>query len=239
MNRRHNILIVEDEMVISMELAATLKRLGYEISGQAISGEEAVKKADELLPDLILMDIRLQGDMDGIEAAGIIRSRHDIPVVFLTAHSDEATLKRAIEIQPSGYLIKPFRDRELYSTIELGLHKRDIRRRMKASEETRNHLQPYSLPESALLLLSQDGVITEATAAAEELLNVAPGTLINTRFDAWISRSAKDPGTVILPEAVYLKSADGREIPVIMTMGVLMEREWKGAGYVISLTRRE
>jgi len=239
MNRRHTILIVEDEMVISMELVATLKRLGYEISGQAISGEEAVIKAGELLPDLILMDIRLQGDMDGIEAAGIIRSKYDIPVVFLTAHSDEATLKRAIEIQPSGYLIKPFRDRELYSTIELGLHKREIRRRIRAPGDARNHLESFALPGSAFLLLSQDGVIIEATTEAEGLLGVTPGALTNTRLDALIVRKAEDHVSVILPEAVCLKSADGRAIPVTMNMGMLMEGERKGTGYVISLARRE
>lgn len=239
MNTRHKILIIEDEMVISMELTATLKRLGYEISGQAISGEEAVIKAGDLRPDLILMDIRLQGDMDGIEAAEIIRSRYDIPVVFLTAHSDEATLKRAIEIQPSGYLIKPFRDRELYSTIELGLHKRDIRRRIKAREDTRKHLELHSVEGSALFLLSKDGVIIEATRAAEELLGYAPDALINTRFDALIRGGEEEQVTVILPEAVSLKSADGGEIPVTMTMGMLMEGGGGGAGYIISLTRRD
>jgi DNA-binding NarL/FixJ family response regulator len=104
MKPTHQILIVEDEMIISMELAQTLRRLGYGIAGQVTKGEDAIELAGKVKPDLVLMDIVLQGEIDGIGAAELIWNRYHIPVIFLTAHSDKATLERAIAIQPSGYL---------------------------------------------------------------------------------------------------------------------------------------
>ncbi|NLW75127.1 MAG: response regulator, partial [Methanomicrobiales archaeon] len=101
------ILIVEDEMIISMEIKQKLRGMGYEVVGQAITGESAILKAGEKNPDLVLMDIRLKGEMDGITAAKRIIELYDLPIIFLTAHSDKATLERAIAVSPSGYLLKP------------------------------------------------------------------------------------------------------------------------------------
>ena len=108
-----SILIVEDEVIVAMELANRLGRLGYEVIGITERGEEAVVLARERRPDLVLMDIRLAGPMDGIEVAEQIRRDCDIPVIYLTAHSDGDTLERAKHSAPSGYLRKPFDEREL------------------------------------------------------------------------------------------------------------------------------
>ncbi len=117
------ILIVEDEAITALDLKRELLSLGHEVVGIADNAADAVKIAEELKPGLVLMDILLRGDMDGITAASAIRGDDDIPVVFLTAHSDEATLERALNAAPFGYILKPFQARELKVTIEVALYK--------------------------------------------------------------------------------------------------------------------
>jgi PAS domain S-box-containing protein len=129
------ILVAEDEGIIAKDLEHTLKGMGYAVSGTASSGEEAIRKALETRPDLILMDIVLRGDMDGVAAAEEIRSRLEIPVVFLTAHADEKTLQRAKISGPFGYLLKPFEERGLRGTIEVALHIHAMEKKLKKSAE--------------------------------------------------------------------------------------------------------
>ena len=111
------ILIVEDEAVTAMDLAAELRGLGYEVCGTEDTVEEAVAAVEREKPGLVLMDIRLGDNGDGVDAARRISSGHDTAVVFLTAHSDEETLSRALAVSPYGYIVKPFRARELKSSI--------------------------------------------------------------------------------------------------------------------------
>jgi two-component system, response regulator PdtaR len=120
------ILIVEDEAISVMTLEDSLHEMGYSVVGNAANAGDAIKLAEEFRPDLILMDIHIQGDMDGIETAELINSRFHIPVIYLTAHSDEKTIERATKTMPYGYLIKPFRMKEMYSTIEIALYKHRI-----------------------------------------------------------------------------------------------------------------
>lgn len=127
---RARILIVEDEGIIAQDIQATLEKLGYEVPAIAVVGEEAIEKAAELRPDLVLMDIMLWGGMDGVEAAAHIRERLCIPIIFLTAHSDNATLQRAKVTSPYGYIVKPLVERELRIGIEMALHKHAAERRL-------------------------------------------------------------------------------------------------------------
>lgn len=113
-----NIMIVEDEGVVSIDIRNMLKNAGYGIAAVAFQGEEAVRKAEQSTPDLILMDIGLKGEIDGIEAARKIRDRFQIPVVFLTGFADEATVAKAQEVNPSGFIIKPINEEELKKTLE-------------------------------------------------------------------------------------------------------------------------
>lgn len=117
------ILIVEDEAIVAMVIKKRLLSLGYVVSGVAASGDEAITRVEGTYPDLVLMDILLKGDMDGIEAGGIIQERFNVPVVFLTAHSDDKTLERAKQIDPYGYIIKPFTEKDLSTTIGIALHR--------------------------------------------------------------------------------------------------------------------
>ena len=117
------ILIVEDVGSVTLVLTAALEALGYEVVGNAVEGTEAVRLTDEHRPDVVFMDISLEGDVDGVEAAGTIRSEFGTPVVFLTSHTDAETLERARTIEPHGYLVKPLEPRMLGPTIEMALHK--------------------------------------------------------------------------------------------------------------------
>lgn len=119
------ILIVEDDGLVAKDIETMLKRLGYDVAGVVMSGEKAVIKATDLQPELILMDIGLRGDMDGIEAAEKIRSRLNIPVVYLTAYGDEDTIQRAKMTKPLGFLSKPIQEDDLSLAIEEALSKSD------------------------------------------------------------------------------------------------------------------
>lgn len=129
------ILIVEDESIVAMDIKHRAEGLGYEVTAITPSGEEALEHVAGTRPDLVLMDIVLKGEMDGIEAAQKIRDSYDIPVVYLTAYSDERTLKRAKITEPFGYIIKPFEDRELHSAVEVALYKHQMESKLKESEK--------------------------------------------------------------------------------------------------------
>jgi len=134
MSNAKKILIVEDEMVVSMDLAQRLRKLGYECS-TVPSGEQALEEIQVFLPDVALLDINLNGKMDGIATAAKIRMSHDIPVVYLTANSDEHTLNRAQLTHPASYLLKPFKERELHICIEMALVNHALQRELKAARE--------------------------------------------------------------------------------------------------------
>jgi len=118
------ILVVEDEAIIARDIQSTLHRLGYRVPQPVASCLEALRAVIVHRPDLVLMDIRIQGDVDGIETAARIRDSHGTPVVYLTSYSDATTMASAKASGASGYLLKPFRDHDLETAIELALHKR-------------------------------------------------------------------------------------------------------------------
>jgi two-component system, response regulator PdtaR len=117
----NKILIVEDDKIISELIEWRLKKMGYTVSGKVATGLDAVNLTNETMPDAILMDIFLQGNMDGIEAAKIIKEKFTIPIIFLTAYSDEKVLERIIPIKPSHYILKPFTDDDLRIALRLSL----------------------------------------------------------------------------------------------------------------------
>ncbi len=134
-DKKTRILVVEDETIVALDLQNSLKILGYEVVGHASSGEEAIAKANAMHPDLVLMDIILKGEMDGVQAADTIRAQLNIPIIFLTACADERTLQRAKVTEAFGYLLKPFEERELHGHIEIALYKHTMEKRLRESEE--------------------------------------------------------------------------------------------------------
>lgn len=129
------ILIVEDEQIVAADIENVLEHLGYRVVGTVDCGEEACRVAVETEPDLVLMDVRIRGAIDGIETAQRIRQQRDVPIVFLTAHSDHETLDRAKETGPYGYLVKPFAERDLQATIEVALRQGALDRRLRQSHQ--------------------------------------------------------------------------------------------------------
>ncbi|OPX64441.1 response regulator [Methanoregula sp. PtaB.Bin085] len=125
------ILIVEDELIVAEDLKMTLVTLGYEVVGISVTGEHAIELAGETRPDVILMDIMLAGELDGIATAGKIRAQYDIPVIYVTAYADENLVARAKLTEPFGYIVKPFNEREVNSNIEISLYRHRIERELK------------------------------------------------------------------------------------------------------------
>jgi CheY-like chemotaxis protein len=130
------ILIVEDEAIVSADIANKLRRLGYKVVGSTNTGEEAVNLARQFRPLLVLMDISLAGTMDGIAAAEAICRECQIPVILLTAHTDNVTIQRARDAKAFGIINKPFEDRELHMQIEMALNKHTDERRFHVSESS-------------------------------------------------------------------------------------------------------
>jgi len=118
-----NIMVIEDESIVAKDIQVCLRKLGYNVVGTFPSGEQAVEEAKTLLPDLVMMDIMLKGQMSGIEAADAIRKEQDIPFIFLTAYTDRNTVDKAKETEPYGYIIKPFKEIDIQTAIEIALYK--------------------------------------------------------------------------------------------------------------------
>jgi signal transduction histidine kinase len=139
------ILVVEDEIIVAEDIAGRLKKLGYAVTATVSSGEEAIQKVAENQPDLVLMDIVLKGDMDGVTAAEKIRSNTNIPTIFLTAYADDKTLQRAKLTNPFGYIVKPFQQNDLRVAIEIALHRHEIeakiQKALQVSEAARESIE--------------------------------------------------------------------------------------------------
>ncbi len=127
-----NVLVVEDEVIIGQDIRRILIGFGYDVTAVAATGDDAIRAARTRPPDIVLMDIKLKGRLDGIETATRLRDEHDVPVVYLTSHSDEPTLVRAKTTRPHGYVVKPFTDRELRTCIEIALGRRELESKARA-----------------------------------------------------------------------------------------------------------
>ncbi|MCH2197282.1 MAG: response regulator [Flavobacteriales bacterium] len=130
-----NILVTEDESIVRKDIERSLKKLGYNVIGSTDTGEKAVELAGRLKPDLALMDIMLKGDMTGIEAAEQIKKSIDIPIIFLTAYADDSTLAKAKVTEPHGYILKPFKEIDIHTSIEMAIHKHKKEKEFKIEAE--------------------------------------------------------------------------------------------------------
>jgi len=169
------ILIVEDERITAEDIKGALEGAGYNVPDLVSSGEDAVKKAGEIRPDLILMDIHLDGKMDGIEAAEIIRDKYGIPVIYLTAYSDSITVQRAKITEPSGYILKepfgfihkPFEESELHTTIEITLYRDKVEKKLRDHEQLIKAI--LNNVNDAVIVTDSEGKIKFINPVAEDL----------------------------------------------------------------------
>lgn len=165
-----SILIVEDEAIIALEVESNLKEMGYRSLGIVDSGQMAIEMAEKKKPDLILMDIRIKGDMDGIDTAEIIRNQWGIPVVFTTAYLDQERIDRAKITMPFGYLLKPIRERDLKVAVDMALYASKVDNNRREAER-RSRFQSYILNslQQAVIATDLEGNIEYFNKAAEKL----------------------------------------------------------------------
>lgn len=155
------VLIVEDDNVIAMELEQQIKQLGYTVIGPVASGAAALKNAEIARPDLVLMDISIQGPADGIETAEAIRYRFDIPVIYLTAHADQTTIERAKMTEPLGYLLKPWREHELQAAITVALHKHKMNKALEQRQTDFLAMLTHDIQNPLQLVLGYADILAE------------------------------------------------------------------------------
>src|SRR5947209_7887724 len=221
------ILIVEDEQIVAMDLQDKLEAMGYRVAGHASSGEGAVAQAERLRPDLVLMDVRLDGEMDGIEAAGLIRQRLAVPVVYLTAYSGDDVVGRAMQSAPFGYVLKPYNDRELSLVIEVALDRHRTQRLLAQREQLL--ACPRSSIGDAVLCADAGGRVSFLNPVAQSLtgwpLDEARGRpaeevfrivneLTGTAVESPLARALREREAVPLANHTVLVGRDGRRVPI-------------------------
>ncbi|MDR3640871.1 MAG: HD domain-containing protein [Humidesulfovibrio sp.] len=235
------ILVVEDEAIVALDIQARLTRLGFEVVGHAATGAEALRLAECCHPDLVLMDVLLSGPKDGIDTAGELILYHHLPVIYLTAMTDQTTLERAKQSGPSGYLSKPFEDHELSLAIEMALVKFEADNRLKDSER----LLATTLGSLAEAVISTDkiGLVTYLNAAAIRLLGGETASAIGlpwTGLFSILDEASREPvegleeicvprGEHPLCEDMILVTLDGREVPVALSVSPLLAPGKEGA----------
>lgn len=201
------ILIVEDETIIALDIAATLRRLGYEVVGMVGTGAAAVDSASLHKPDLILMDIRLKGPMDGIEAATLIQQRQPTPVIFLTAHGDADTVVRSKAASPHAYLLKPFDERALHRVVEIALHRavteksaRDETLDALWKSEERFRLLVDAVKDYAIFMIDREGRIASWNPGAERMTGFTEGEILGQSFATLFAESEKEKTETLFTE---------------------------------------
>ncbi|WP_427159287.1 ATP-binding protein [Aliinostoc sp. HNIBRCY26] len=221
------ILVVEDEVIVARTITSHLSQLGYTVVGTASSGKVAIAKALETRPELVLMDIILKGEMDGIDAASYIREYLDIPVIFLTAYGDDHTLQRAKITQPFGYIVKPFTSKDLRIAIEIGLLKHRLERDIR---ENRDKLATLLNSISDAVIATDDqGIITFMNPAAEALTgwnrqdaigeDVAKifsliDEVTEAKIENPVRKVLREQQVVYLEEFTSLITKEGKRIPI-------------------------
>jgi PAS domain S-box-containing protein len=195
----HGILVVEDERLIAADIENALKKLGYMVVGNVASGEDAISTSDRVRPELVPMDVRLRGDMDGIQAAEIIRDRFNVPVVYLTAYADEETILRAKKTTPFGYLVKPFNERELRATIEIAFYTHQMERALADERAKRHAAEEFKIlvdgvSDYAIFMLDRDGRVTTWNSGAERLKGYTREEIIGKDFSIFYTEEARQAG---------------------------------------------
>lgn len=222
-----HILIVEDESFVALDLQEQLEEMGYAVAGVANNGSSALALARETEPDLVLMDVSLQGPMSGIDVATEMRRTLDVPVIFLSSYSDVQTIARAAEVQPYGYMTKPFQPDELRAMVQISLHKSQAERRWRASQHW--YQSTLRCVEDAIVICEADGRIRFINPAAEKLSGClhaqAKGQLLSDVLDIKMEDGSRFDLSLLLAkpaeqwprgqaQAASLHNRDGDDIPV-------------------------
>jgi two-component system, cell cycle sensor histidine kinase and response regulator CckA len=197
-----SIMVVEDEIVIAHDIRRILTGFGYDVLPLVATGSDALRTAEARTPDLVLMDIKLKGAMDGVETAGRLQEKHGTPIVYLTSHSDETTLARAKQTNPFGYIIKPFTDRELRTCIEVALGKHELESKLIARERWF----------STTLRSIGDAVIATDEREVIKFMNAAAESLTGWQMSDAVGRK--------LSEVVHLVDHENKPLPALVAHGL-------------------
>lgn len=243
---KERILVVEDNCIVAMDIQKSLETMGYTVLMPVSSGEEATIKAAGSVPDLILMDIELKGEMSGTDAAGQIHSQLNIPVVYLTAYSDDEVLEKAKITEPYGYLVKPFENGELRSVIEIALHKHKIESKRKQSEEwSSTTLRSIG---DAVITTDTEGEVTLLNRVAESLTGwtqaEAKGSALDKVFhivNEETGNPVENPTKKVLEEKrnielvdhTVLIAKDGKKIPIDINSSPIRNEQGEIIGVVL------
>jgi len=229
------ILVVEDEIIVAMDIRRRLEKMGYGVVGNEVRGEEAIRTAFEARPDLILMDIKLKGEMDGITAAARIHDSLDTPIIFLTAYSDRPSLDRAKITEPFGYVLKPFEERELSIAVEMALYKSSMDREIRESRKWL-HATLSSLAE-AVVTTDPAGTVHSLNPAAERLLGCtaaeAVGAPLSELCSFTPSRDEDELGS--FPNAGLLECRTGVSVNVDRREETIHDRDGEVIGRTVVL----
>jgi len=241
------ILVVEDEAIVAMDLQNKLEDLGYSVPALSYSGEEAIDLAHSLNPDLVLMDIKLNGETDGIQAAEQIRDQLDLPVVYLTAYADDDTLQRAKLTSPFGYLLKPVEQRDLQTAVEVAIYKHGVERKLKASEQwLATVLRSTS---DAVAATDENGSISFMNPVAETLmgwpaedaLGKQLADLFNIRYGQSqrpamnpVGKALRENRVVNLAHDTELFTKDGSSLPINGTAAPIKDDDGNPTGVVLT-----
>ncbi|MCL4191680.1 MAG: sigma 54-interacting transcriptional regulator [Thermoguttaceae bacterium] len=209
------ILIVEDEQLIAMDLEAQLNRLGHRVAGLACTGEDAIAAAIQCKPDLVLMDVRLAGSMDGIDAAREISRTCQAPVVFLTAYADIETLRRASLAEPYGYLVKPFDQRDLEAAVEISLHKAEADRRLRRNRDDLRTI--LDAQRQGTIMIDAAGRVVFASRAACRMASVDEATVLGKPLGEMLPLA--DNQLAALEGLWNLPVEDRGKMPVVLGAG--------------------
>lgn len=188
--KKQRILLVEDEAIIALNIKTDLEIRGFTVVKIVSSGKAAINAADEYIPDLILADIIIDGEMDGIDAVIEIQKKHDIPVIYLTAHSEDSTLQKAKSTRPYGYILKPINLNELYSSIDIALYKYSMEQKLKESEK-RYRMLIESIND-VIYATDDSGVITYVSPQIEELLGYSVSDVVGKNYADFVSDEDRD-----------------------------------------------
>jgi PAS domain S-box-containing protein len=240
----YSVLVVEDERIVAKDLQQTLQGLGYDAFAIASSAEEAMARASERCPDVVLMDVRIKGPLDGIETAKMMRARFGVPIIYLTAHADIAIIERAKATDPQGYLLKPVKSAELLSAIEVSRYRHDLSQRLREAEE-RFRLAIDEAP-IGMALVRLDGLFLRVNHALCRIVGYSSDELTALTFQAITHPDDLEANVALAGQVArgeipkyqlakrYIRK-DGSVVDVMVSVSVVRERSGEPLYYVAQM----
>ena len=241
--KKNKVLIIEDEGILSMDMSVSLKSMGYQVIDAVPSGEEAIQLLENVVPDVILMDVQLSGELDGIQTAEKINKKYNIPIIYISEHTDELTLSRAKITGPYGYVKKSFNFTELHTTIDMAIYKNEMQQKVVENEYLLN--TTLLNIEDAVINVDNEGVIKYLNKSAEAMLNITKSNANKAVIDRigikWINNKGKElkhpyiqkrKRKLVKTEYVLLNTVSGGTIPVECSVNILHDSNRNIIGYV-------